>query len=111
MKTTLLGVLIWALAIGASSVNAADGGKKQAGIGPSFKGPIGLQLYSLRDQFAKDVPGSLVKTRDLVSHWLSWREPITKLPNSSKHSLTQISSNPSQGISAMNNIATIWRTL
>ena len=44
MKTTLLGVLIWALAIGASSVNAADGGKKQAGIGPSFKGPIGLQL-------------------------------------------------------------------
>lgn len=30
-----------------------------AGIGPSFKGPIGLQLYSLRDQFKKDVPGTL----------------------------------------------------
>lgn len=30
-----------------------------AGIGPSFRGPIGLQLYSLRDQFAKDVPGTL----------------------------------------------------
>jgi len=30
-----------------------------AGIGPSFKGPIGLQLYSLREQFAKDVPGTL----------------------------------------------------
>jgi sugar phosphate isomerase/epimerase len=29
------------------------------GIGPSFKGPIGLQLYSLREQFAKDVPGTL----------------------------------------------------
>ena len=29
------------------------------GIGPSFKGPVGLQLYSLRDQFAKDVPGTL----------------------------------------------------
>ena len=29
------------------------------GIGPSFKGPIGLQLYSLRDQFKKDVPGTL----------------------------------------------------
>ena len=26
------------------------------GTGPSFKGPLGLQLYSLRDQFAKDVP-------------------------------------------------------
>jgi len=30
-----------------------------AGIGPSFKGPIGLELYSLRDQFKKDVPGTL----------------------------------------------------
>jgi sugar phosphate isomerase/epimerase len=29
------------------------------GIGPSFKGPVGLQLYSLRDQFSKDVPGTL----------------------------------------------------
>jgi len=29
------------------------------GIGPSFKGPVGLQLYSLRDQFGKDVPGTL----------------------------------------------------
>src|SRR6266849_4567339 len=30
-----------------------------AGTGPSFKGPVGLQLYSLRDQFKKDVPGTL----------------------------------------------------
>jgi len=29
------------------------------GTGPSFKGPVGLQLYSLREQFKKDVPGSL----------------------------------------------------
>ncbi len=27
--------------------------------GTEFKGPVGLQLYSLRDQFAKDVPGTL----------------------------------------------------
>jgi sugar phosphate isomerase/epimerase len=27
--------------------------------GPGFKGSIGLQLYSLRDQLAKDVPGGL----------------------------------------------------
>jgi sugar phosphate isomerase/epimerase len=32
---------------------------EMAGIGPSFKGPIGLQLYSLRNQFGKDVPGTL----------------------------------------------------
>ena len=36
-----------------------------AGIGPSFKGPIGLQLYSLRDQFAKDVPGTLDTVKKL----------------------------------------------
>jgi sugar phosphate isomerase/epimerase len=35
------------------------------GIGPSFKGPLGLQLYSLREQFAKDVPGTLDKVRDM----------------------------------------------
>ena len=36
-----------------------------AGTGPSFKGPIGLQLYSLRAQFAKDVP----HTMDEVQGW------------------------------------------
>jgi sugar phosphate isomerase/epimerase len=36
----------------------------QAGIGPKFKGPIGLQLYSLRDQFSRDVPGTLRKVHD-----------------------------------------------
>src|SRR6266581_5603090 len=35
------------------------------GTGPGFKGPIGLQLYSLRDQFKKDVPGTL----DEVKKW------------------------------------------
>src|SRR5438105_15112531 len=29
------------------------------GTGASFKGPVGLQLYSLREQFNKDVPGTL----------------------------------------------------
>ncbi|MDB6121576.1 MAG: Xylose isomerase domain protein barrel [Pedosphaera sp.] len=40
------------------TVKAAD-----VGIGASFKGPIGLQLYSLRDQFKKDVPGTLDKVQ------------------------------------------------
>lgn len=35
------------------------------GTGPSFKGPVGLQLYSLREQFQKDVPGTL----DEVKNW------------------------------------------
>jgi sugar phosphate isomerase/epimerase len=29
------------------------------GTGAAFKGPVGLQLYSLREQFNKDVPGTL----------------------------------------------------
>jgi sugar phosphate isomerase/epimerase len=35
----------------------------EAGIGSSFKGPLGLQLYSLRDQFKTDVPGTLDKVK------------------------------------------------
>src|SRR5438105_15785837 len=30
----------------------------------SFKGPVGLQLYSLRDQFKKDVPGTLDEVKN-----------------------------------------------
>jgi sugar phosphate isomerase/epimerase len=37
--------------------------QRTTGIGPSFKGPVGLQLYSLRDQFKTDVPGTLDKVR------------------------------------------------
>src|SRR5262249_60507188 len=32
---------------------------QHAGMGAAFKGPVGLQLYSLREQFAKDVPSTL----------------------------------------------------
>ncbi len=39
-------------------------GQRSAGTGPAFKGPVGLQLYSLRDQFKKDVPGTLDQVRD-----------------------------------------------
>jgi sugar phosphate isomerase/epimerase len=56
----LLGSLTLIFLIGSSI--ARD--KHLAGIGPSFKGPVGLQLYSLRNQFAKDVPGTLDKVRD-----------------------------------------------
>lgn len=35
------------------------------GTGPSFKGPLGLQLYSLREQFKKDVPATL----DEIKGW------------------------------------------
>ncbi len=44
-----------------SSLAVATAG--QAGIGPSFKGPLGLQLYSLRESFKTDVTGTLRKVR------------------------------------------------
>ena len=43
-----------ALALTLYSTASAD-----VGTGTSFKGPVGLQLYSLREQFKKDVPGTL----------------------------------------------------
>jgi sugar phosphate isomerase/epimerase len=50
--------LFLTLAFAASALPAAD-----AGIGKSFKGPVGLQLYSLRAQFAA---GGVPKTLDTV---------------------------------------------
>lgn len=37
----------------------SSSGAASVGTGPSFKGPVGLQLYSLREQFSKDIPGTL----------------------------------------------------
>lgn len=61
MKVRLLFSAASALSLAFSSASAAP----SAGIGPSFKGPVGLQLYSLRDQCKKDVPGTL----DEVKGW------------------------------------------
>jgi len=49
------------------SATTALGGS--VGTGPSFKGPIGLQLYSLRDQFQKDVPGTLNEVKTWQIHY------------------------------------------
>src|SRR5690242_5310541 len=58
MKSSLLYLLgFLALARLANPAVAAD--RHPAGIGPDFRGPIGLQLYSLRDQFAKNVSTTL----------------------------------------------------
>ena len=44
-----------------ANTNALD--QHSTGTGQSFKGPVGLQLYSLRDQFAKDVSATLDQVR------------------------------------------------
>ena len=55
---SLLG--LFALTCAANTIAAYQ---RSTGTGPSFKGPIGLQLYSLREQFAKDVPATLDQVR------------------------------------------------
>jgi sugar phosphate isomerase/epimerase len=62
MKIPCIFVLVLTCMLAMSYTKFANA--EDVGIGPSFKGPIGLQLYSLRDQFAKDVPGTLDKVRD-----------------------------------------------
>ena len=60
MKTPLrLLALVSALILSAEAASAAE---HTVGTGASFKGPLGLQLYSLRADFAKDVPGTLLHT-------------------------------------------------
>lgn len=51
------------LALAGITVVAAP--KSTVGTGRDFKGPVGLQLYSLRADFAKDVPGTLRTVRDM----------------------------------------------
>jgi sugar phosphate isomerase/epimerase len=59
--SSIVALLVGSLSVTQAPVVAAE---KSAGIGPSFKGPIGLQLYSLRGEFTKNVPSTLEKVRD-----------------------------------------------
>jgi sugar phosphate isomerase/epimerase len=54
--------LLIGIAVAALATFAAEPG---VGIGKKFKGPVGLQLYSLRANFAKDVPGTLDQVKNL----------------------------------------------
>src|SRR5437588_4136048 len=56
LKTALLLSMPLVLIVCGDSPQASAA---QTSVGPDFKGPIGLQLYSLREQFKKDVPGTL----------------------------------------------------
>jgi sugar phosphate isomerase/epimerase len=59
------------LAISAAHGIATDADQKTSvGSGPSFKGPIGLQLYSLRDQFAKNPSGTLDGVQNFGVHYV-----------------------------------------
>jgi len=51
-----------------------------AGIGKDFKGPIGLQLYSLRDQFKKDVPGTLDEVKQFGIKYVELAGTYEQMP-------------------------------
>ncbi len=59
-RALLIGI---AVAVFTASVTLAA--EQSVGVGKKFKGPIGLQLYSLRANFAKDVPGTLDQVKNL----------------------------------------------
>lgn len=50
------------LAVGVTAVSSAE---RTVGTGAAFKGPVGLQLYSLRDSFKQDVAATLDFVRQL----------------------------------------------
>ena len=58
MKAALTTFIL--ISLMAASIHAAD---KSTGTGPSFKGPVGLQLYSLRAEFTRNVPSTLEKVK------------------------------------------------
>jgi sugar phosphate isomerase/epimerase len=60
MKTNIYRLLVGTLA-GLLCTTGAFA--SPVGTGSSFKGPVGLQLYSLRAQFGKDVPGTIEKVQ------------------------------------------------
>mgnify|MGYP003353644613 CR=1 FL=1 len=53
---------------------------QSTGVGASFRGPIGLQLYSLRAQFIKNVPGTL----DVVQGTAGKRSIFVEPPQETK---------------------------
>lgn len=54
------------------------------GTGPSFKGPLGIQLYSLREQFKQDVPGTLAKVYGFGFHQVELAGTYGKSPDEFK---------------------------
>jgi sugar phosphate isomerase/epimerase len=64
------------------AADAASAGKPS-----SFKGPLGLQLYSLRTQFAQDVPGTLDKVRDFGFEYVETAGTYGRTPEKFKAEL------------------------
>ncbi len=87
MKTSfrrMFGLLAASLLAG---VNLASAGS--VGTGPGFKGPVGLQLYSLRNQFQKDVPGTLNEVQGWQVRYVELAGTYGMAPDKFKQELAQ----------------------
>lgn len=88
MKNLIVSVLLAGAVLGfTQNGSAADNHK--VGVGPSFKGPVGLQLYSLRGSFAKDVPGTLDKVKKLGFKYVELAGTYNLSPENFKQMLDQ----------------------
>src|SRR5215203_551225 len=85
LKQNVILTLIIYLALVAPAYTAdVASGEKSA----SFKGKLGLQLYSLRAQFAKDVPGTLDKVGDMGFKYVETAGTYGQTPAKFKKELT-----------------------
>ncbi len=78
----------------AASVFAAT---HSAGVGPSFKGPIGLQLYSLRADFTRNVPSTVEKVKSMGFHLVELAGTYNLSPDKFKGMLADAGLKPVSG--------------
>jgi sugar phosphate isomerase/epimerase len=83
--------------LAAVSVSAPRAKAAMAGIGTSFKGPIGLQLYSLREQFKKDVPATLDEVKSFGIRYVELAGTYDMPPEKFKAELMQRGIEPISG--------------
>src|ERR1051325_1425647 len=72
-------------------------GRHAAGIGPKFKGPIGLQLYSLRAQFSNSVPATLEQVRGFGIEYVELAGTYNLSPEEFKGELSAHGVKPTSG--------------
>jgi sugar phosphate isomerase/epimerase len=84
LQTAMIGLAVGAT-VGLLGVQAKAA---EAVVGPEDK-PVGLQLYSLRDAFAKDVPGTLDKVRDFGFKYVELAGTYDKTPEEFKKMLEE----------------------
>ena len=69
LNSVLIALLLGCVALTCTAGVDTVTRQTSAGIGRGFQGPVGLQLYSLRDQFKQDVGKTLDQVRDFgITH-------------------------------------------